>query len=124
MANRIEIINGIRAMLDWLESHEEVPIPNGFEDIQIYPDGKENLLKVARAMGSFKKSSDESFFHVTKDFGSIKVRASEWRNQVCTRKQVGIRKIEERVPTAYEIQEKEVPVYEYECPETLLGKGD
>ena len=122
MSDRATIITDLREVLTWLENHSEVPLPYNLTELTIYPSGKEELVEVAHAMGNFKKSSDEHFFHIERTFNSVKVIATEWREKVCTRRQVGTKKIEEKVATAYEVMEKEVPVYEWECPESFLNE--
>ena len=121
MAERNEVIADLRTVLNWLESNSSVPLPYQLNELSIHPGGKNDFLAIAKVLGNFKKSTDENFFRLTKEFGTVKLVVTEWRNQVCTKRQVGTREVEEKVALTYEIKKTEVPVYEWECPESLLN---
>ncbi len=113
-------IEDLRSFIDWLEVHEGVPIPFDLQRIHLYPHELDAFSEIARQMGTFEKEMDETLYTLVKRFGSIEFRVVKWRETVCKRRQVGTVKKMERVPVQFEEVEKEVPVYEWECPDSLL----
>lgn len=119
---RKKVLKDFRKLLRWFEEHKGVKLPVSFTDVSIYPTGKEEFIKIAKQLGEFKKETTESFYHLKKQFGSVCLTVSEWRTEVCTRKQIGTKTVKKEVPIGYRTEEQEVPVYEWECPETILGQ--
>lgn len=77
---------------------------------------------VARTADSVEKSAKlERYFDVIAKFGPVVVKGWAEREDVCTRRQVGTKVVTKQVPTGYEEQSEEVPVFEWDCNPVLAG---
>jgi hypothetical protein len=123
-----EIAAGLRDLADWIEKNPEVPLPYELagSSLHIYSvKGKEDLAKVARAMGNCEKSTDSQFFRVWRKFGPILLEALDYRENVCERIVTSSETIVEMVPDPeFEVpkieQSRVVETVEWRCPGSLL----
>lgn len=120
---RTKTLDDVRELLNWLEAHPEVPIPDelGSESLglSIYQwDSKEQAQTMARAMGTFEKQFDGDYLRLIKKFGSgVKVRAIFSRSQVCERVVTGTREIPEQV-----IPARTEEISEWKCSSILSAQ--
>ena len=86
MTSREEWIKDMRAALDFLEEHPELPEPNCTTELFWYywSDDKPKVGTFAKAFRTFDKKFSESSVRLEKRFGKIKLVASFDRNGVCT----------------------------------------
>lgn len=123
-----------REVLDWLEEHEDYPLPLEFKPydgaFDRYLWGSENIQKedlaaAAREFGACEKTGDDNYFAVVKTFpsgASLVVKAD--RKKTCTAKVVGKKTIKQQVAVVkavYEEQEVEVDDIEWDCGSVLRG---
>jgi hypothetical protein len=116
-------LNDVRAVLDWLEAHPEVPLPydidcGGFMISSV--NLKEELQQLAREFGECEKEFSDDSFRLRKRFGTSSLYAFTERKEVCERVVVGTEEVPERVQPAYTRE-----IVEWRCTEPLLsGNGD
>lgn len=128
---REAVLNDLITVVDWLRVHPEIPLPN-IETLTIYAwDSKERAAQLAKAMGTCDKSSDETFFRLTKSFGSVKLAGVFSRQSVCERVVVGTKEIEseEADPVAVAALpkvkvKKQVDIVRWECPKLLPDEAE
>lgn len=119
-------LNDLIKVASWLKEHVDVPLP-AFETLSIYQwDSKEEATKLAKTFGTCEKSADESFFRLTKSFGTVILQGVFSRAGVCERVVVGTKEIEteEADPVAVAAipkvkVKKQVEVVEWKCPDLL-----
>lgn len=119
MNERQQKLNDTRAMLDWLEAHPDVPLPQeiDFGGFAIYSmDTKQDALLLAREFGAARKEYDGSFLHLSKKFGTQALRAVFNRESVCERVVVGTEVVPERVEP-----ERIREIIEWRCEPILEG---
>ncbi len=105
-------------MADFLESHEgRFDPPDGQVMLNVWPpvgvNQKQWLADMARICGHAKKLAQDKYFFVRKSCGQVVLDFNVYRDKVCKRRQVGTR----TVPAQ---PEREEPVYEWDCPDSLL----
>lgn len=84
--------------------------------IYVYADDKEKFQKACRALGTFRKeASDDAFYAKAAFDGGVGITIYVPRAQMCVRRQVGTKVIPEQI-----IPAREVPVYEYDCTQSVL----
>lgn len=114
MRHRQLVIEGLRAVADYLEARPDLPAPY-IGQLHAFPDPK-TLSVVARAMGGFQKDHDGKYLTLVKEINSAVsfavVFASE---EVCERVVVGTKEVPEKVIPAH-VEE----IIEWKCPESLL----
>lgn len=121
MNERLQTINDVRALLDWLETHEEVDLPydftNGF--MISAPTERDEIAALARSFGECEKQFADDHFYLRKRFGSASLYGFTSRAKVCERVVVGTEMVPERITPAYERE-----IVEWRCDEPLLnGEG-
>lgn len=127
--HRTEQIEGLREIADAMEANPEMPLPysSGYVFAAHHlRDGESDLEAMRRLAktipGKLEKSSDDSYFYLTRKFGAIQVQLCAARDEVCVKKQVGtktVKKIEAVETREVEVEE---PVYEWDC-EPILAKA-
>lgn len=121
---RIEYIQGLRDVADFLESHPTLPLPGAQLSACVF-DGDLTLphvREIAKEFGSFKKEAMGSYITISKTFGPISLLFMFLRENVCQRIVVGTRSVEKTVypldvKTETEIVEEEI--VEWKCPSLL-----
>lgn len=85
-----------------------------------HPDPKEWLVEIAKAASGdkfveVKKDYSGNFFSLFLDFHGFKLEAWTARETVCERKVVGTEKVIKKVPIAFEEEEVEQEIVEWDC---------
>lgn len=92
-----ELVEGLRAMADFIEEHIELPIEypehtftnwiwgKGSDDAERFADAKARMQIVARAMGSARKVYESGYFDLRRTFGPITLEFTTNRENVCRR---------------------------------------
>jgi hypothetical protein len=117
-------LDGMRAMCDFLEANPKYIQGDDGQTINVHARDKAGLARAAKDLAPCEKYVGLSgYYSVVKKFGPHKLDAFALRDQVCERIQTGVKTVTERViPEGVQLVEvtKEVPVYEYKCPKSLL----
>lgn len=125
VSERKKYTNSLRAFADWLDANPTVATPVSHK-LYVFPT-TEQMADYARVMGKARKSADESYFNLTKDFlPAIQYEPTWYRNQVCERVVVGQREEERDVVQVVGKEKVIVDVVEWKCPKVLapkLGEG-
>ena len=112
---------GLRAMAAWYDQHPNAPTPSVIE-LPVY--GFDASPEQVRAIGTAKKIFDAEFIKLRVEGDGFALRFVEFRSKVCTKKLVGTKTIpasKARTVTYAASPEREEPVYEWDCPESLLA---
>lgn len=121
---RANTVTGLRELADLLEEHDGLPIPHRIS-VDCFVEAIE-LKEAARAMpGRAEKNAEGSFFELRKELGAgtVHYMVNVPREEVCERKQVGMKQVvETKVVETGEMVEE--PVYEWTCPDSLLAGED
>jgi hypothetical protein len=121
-----EFADGLRQIASFFEKHEELPLPDGmsgnwFSFYDWGSNGKELIVNAARAFGTCdKETGGQTCYGVRKDFGAFTVRFLSAKEQVCTKKVIGTRHVEEYFEPGRVISAHDEEIVEWECPESLL----
>ncbi len=121
-----DILRDLQSLINLLGAHPELPRPTSI-NINIYDFEKEDLEEaqmVAKALGSFEKDIDDSFFRLIKTFGRVELSYIFFRDAVCTKTVVGIKKETKLVPHPDALmieREVETDIIEWDCPSLLEG---
>lgn len=119
-----EYTDGLRAIADWLDGHPEVEgMPEELDVTAL--NTKEEAAIVLKALRPCAKEYDETFFKITRKFGSIKLKFLFWRDAVCQRVVIGKKTVEAHLRPAQMIpaevvEAHEEDVVEWRCGEALL----
>lgn len=119
LTERQQFCKALRDCADFFEAHSDIKIPSSMHTFYLFPEVKE-IAAYARAFGNCRKSGDDTFFNLTKQFGeAIEVQAAWYRNRVCERVVVGKKKVE--VPVMQEVGKRveEQDIVEWKCPKVL-----
>jgi hypothetical protein len=105
---RTEYIAGLRALADLLEQHATIPLPaqGVLVPMGIHyftEDAREGMAQFARVFpGSLDKKTREGggadYFDLVGTLHGVKVQATAFRDQVCTRVVKDVREVTEEVP--------------------------
>ncbi len=127
---REDVISGLRELADWLEANPNVPINILYGSASVVHTnaigygafgGRETMMALARMPGKWRKVSygpKDSAFRLVRDFGNGAVEYQVYvpRVQVCTKKVVGIKNVEEETVPAHDEE-----VVEWECSPILVA---
>ena len=120
---RLQKLNDVRAVLDWLETHPEVDLPYGIDCggfLIASVDKREQLRDLARTFGECEKEYSDDSFYLRKWFGGSSLYAFARRAEVCERVVVGTEEIPARIQPAYTRE-----LVEWRCADPLLSvNGD
>ncbi len=113
---------GLRELADFAEAHPETFAPYMGLTCNLFPRTRENFSRQARDLGKANKVDMSSYYGLQREFGPHSVQLLINREQVCERVQTGTRTVtvpdpDVDVPTV-EIEE---PVYEWQCPDSILA---
>ena len=118
----------LRLMADWYEAHPDMPAPYNPSVLHFATENSDEVGKVARALGTFKKSGEDTFLRLTKQFGSLPLEFIFYRNRVCTPRVVGTKTVKVQkpapgtvMPPMVEVEETH-EVIEWDCPALLAGE--
>lgn len=120
-----EYAQSLRKLAGWYEQQkDDLELPG--LDMTVYPDeSKEAARAWAKALGSFNKSGDDTFFRLVKDFGCIQLRVTFWRRAVCERRVVGKKKVKVKKRPYIEpiVVEEEQDIVEWDC-QAILSEAE
>lgn len=128
--NVTQFVKELRSMADWFETNGE-DLPSFIFDLNVrlesWVSEKADMITAAKVLprGSnpgnpMTKNQTDFSYELTRKFGEfVQYRVWTSRDNVCERVQIGTK--EEPVKTYVETGEtKEVPVYEWNCTDSLL----
>ena len=123
LTERQKFAANLRAMADFMEQEEGVPLPSLTVKVDLYNLTPEQVPAIAKAFGSAKKEYlGDSFFVLKKHFGELVAIEANWsREKVCTRVVVGQKTVAKQVPVAYELRNETVDVVEWRCTDPVLA---
>lgn len=104
---------GLRELATFLEQHPEAPLPT--EKMVVYQWGNESFLPAVKALGACKKKYSGYYATVSRMFGPIEYGVQISRENVCSKRVVGVRTEPERYVPGYTIPASEVEVVEWDC---------
>jgi len=112
-----EFVSGLRALADYYERHSELPLPDfGISgEVQIFDvNGKDEMAKIAGIFGNCEKEYDW-MFRLKKKLGPFTLCAIDYKDQICTKRVVGTRQVEKRVPTEFAMVTETEEIVEWDC---------
>ena len=131
MTTRMNTINDIRAILDFLELHEEFPLPVAFKPSRgqftawcLEPDpeaAKAWVADRARELRTCEKVAQNGFLGVFRPFGDVSLGVKVSQEATCEKRVVGTHEVEKpiyREAVTYERVTEEI--VEWVCPDSLL----
>ena len=109
-----DLIDGLRAMADWIERSEWPDKPH--TSFNVFP-GKDGFAEAVKRLGTCEKNFGETWFNAIKRFGPLRIEICLQREQVCNRVKVGTKVIPARPEMLLAAEPERVEdVYEWECP--------
>jgi hypothetical protein len=81
-AINLGVIEGLRALADFLEAHPDLP-PINWAAASARVDTKDVFIAAARPMGSFKKVVNDYDYELVRKFGPVKLDVSIRRETIC-----------------------------------------
>jgi len=123
-----EYADSLRAIADFFEQHEEVPLPHDAHNFDYYSaNTREAMATVATALGSCAKRliADSTLFALERPFGNVAFRAIAIRENVCKRVVTGKKFVPSRIIPAMPervVPAEEVDIIEWRCDEPLLSE--
>lgn len=98
----IEYARGLRDLADWVEQNadqlEDRELRDDLGQIFVCRLGRDEFVDAVRMLGTGDKTSDDSYFNVTRRFGPVAVQAYTPRATVCQRVVTGVRTVTRQVP--------------------------
>ncbi len=118
-----ESINGLRGMADFLEQHEldtTIETTVGLT-LNVFVDSQEELARLTKIVGSCHKQAAGDWFYISKKFSeTVRLEINCKRELVCERVSKGFVTVAAKPAEP----EREVEVFEWSCPESILGGKD
>ncbi|KKK68287.1 hypothetical protein LCGC14_2945590 [marine sediment metagenome] len=109
-------ITGMRAMLNFLETHPQIPMP-WFGQNDAFANSGEDIAEIARAMTPVTKGVVGNWYVLKRNFGNdVQLHVNFGRDAVCERIVIGTEDIPEKVIEAYTKE-----IVEWVCPDTILA---
>lgn len=122
---RTAVVDGLRQLADFIESHPDMPLPTCRGSIYLWgDDAKTQLANIATSLGTAAKKADEFYYGLTKDFGPVSLSVKASRENVCERVVVGTKTTEYLVPPPGVEMEKRIhteEIVEWVCPPSILA---
>ena len=121
-----DILRDLQELIDFLDAHPELLRPSNIE-IGVYDFPKEDIEtagKIAQALKTFEKDTDETFFRLVKKFGNVSIKYVFYRSAVCTKRVIGTKTETKMIPASdAPMIEKtiETEIIEWDCPALLEG---
>lgn len=115
MTDHKPLIQGLRDLADWLDTHPECPSiwnPHLQLNVETGADDTDagEATRLARLLTPCRKDWDENLLTLARAFGPVELRAYFWRSQVCTKRVVATREVPEHMVPAYTEE-----VVEWDC---------
>ena len=115
--DRINTIQGLRDMADWLERNPQALLgPSRWNGIYVsfYGAEKEQILALASTAGGIAKNYYGSSFELVQKFGPVTYSMGGKRDDVCTKKVVGTKTVQKEDPDVRRERLKDIPMIEVE----------
>lgn len=109
----------LRDMANFIEKNEDIPLPSSVT-IQVFPNGKEGMGLVAKAMKSFEKLYCDQLIRIKKSFGRVQLEAIEMRANICERRVIGTKTVKVQKPVTFQEVEETKEIVEWDCGDPLL----
>lgn len=124
--NNQELIDGLKSLAKWYESHPDAPVSFSAPTFYVWADDAEHFAKCVKMIGPCTKRESNGYFDVFRMFGPIELQAIIPRGQICDKVSLGTKTITKEVPDpnapTITITE-EVEQFEWKCPESILALG-
>lgn len=117
----MSIVQSLREVADFLESNSHLKGNICASSVYIFCDEPQQLAQWAAAFGTFRKSADEHYLNVNRDFGMIQVQATIKHEMACEKiveKKIIAAKPERTLPAE---PEREEEVVKWHCPDSILS---
>lgn len=115
-----EYANALRAVADFYEGHEEIPLPGtSMQNSSCDLDNKHTYALVAKALGSFEKNYSDQFITISKNIGGINLQFTAYRHVVCERVVVGTKTVPAQVIPERFVEEHDEEIVEWKCGSIL-----
>jgi hypothetical protein len=79
----------LRLLADWYEAHPTVELPE--HSLSVYSVHSKEAARLLREAAPCTKRYQDTLFFIEKQFGTVKLSFVFYRNEVCTRRVVGVR---------------------------------
>ncbi|HEX3803146.1 MAG TPA: hypothetical protein VHV75_09920 [Solirubrobacteraceae bacterium] len=114
--------DGLRALADLLDANPQIDTQWRDYRFILFVGSSEELARTAVGIGGqWEKSEDHYYCNLDRSLGGgVGIQVTTARGNVCERVQVGTETVMVPAPDAPMVEE-ERPVYEWKCPESLLG---
>jgi hypothetical protein len=118
---RLDTINGLRELCDFLAAHPELPVPEWGVTLQIYGQTKEDLVHAARETGrKWRKLYFGDTFELRANFtGDVSYGLNTKRDQVCERVVTGTEIVDVPAIKARRAKKEEREVVQWVCSPLL-----
>ena len=121
MNEREALIDGLRGLAAFLETHPDVPRPSSTCGFYVFCANKEEMAQAAKSVGGrLEKSATTNYFMLRKDFGPLRLEIAVEREQICERVVVGTKVVPAKpecvLPATPETVEE---VIEWRCSSVL-----
>lgn len=114
-------IDSLRAFASFLEAHPNMALPST-QKVYVFPTVEE-MPVYAREMGKCKKSGDDNYFNLTREFlPAIAYEPTWYRNQVCERVKVGEEVVQEDIVEVTGKRTVTREKFEWQCPKIFAPK--
>jgi hypothetical protein len=119
--NTPEIVTGLRNLADLVDANPRLAEQLVASSFYIFPNNVDEFALASHDLGGLrKKTADDSWFNVSREFGGgLVVEVCLSRGSACERVVVGSEHIEEAVIPAHDKE-----IVEWRCPPSLLDFGE
>lgn len=114
--------DGLRELADFVDRNPEL-FTYGIT-VDLFAEDRAEFAEKARAFGSAEKRTMGSWYLLRKRFGPHTLELTIEREKICERVQTGTRIVTKPDPVAVAdvpLVDVEEPVYEWKCPDSILG---
>ena len=114
---------GLRQLADCVDAHPELFCCTSGLMVNLFAQSRDEFAERARQLGSAEKVEVGDWYVLRKTFGPHCVDLNIARSKVCSQVQVGICTVSVPDPeavSALPLVEIEQPVYEWQCPDSIL----
>ena len=120
---RTAFVRGLRQMADFLEAHDDLPIPHYEQYLNVWVYKKEEMAELVKGKGKWEKKAENTYMLFRKQFGPFCYDISIQRDKVCERVVVGTEVVPARPYQPERIVDKVewkcAPILDYEVDEAL-----
>lgn len=110
-AERTDFVNGLRALADFIEKNEALPVPYS-SPFNFFVNTKAELRDMQRIVGGkLEKDATDHYFYLRRLFGPLKLDINISREEVCERIVLGKRTVPEH----------EEDIVQWRCADSILA---